>query len=178
MVSVKNKRRYYHVSVFDHGDVLNVRRVSPLDPDHREPGTPRLCVAPSVPQCLCARMMRPGRPAYVYRSEPRKGITPKGVWDSLITEERWIAPPDKLEKVDTICGEDMSLMFGILEEWHLQTGSAASVHLRIATLAHAWNVFGDRFAHSPWDRRVAESLAKGFDVDFDHPLSKLMDYVK
>lgn len=89
----------YHLTQEDFGPSLKVVRRAPkwAGKELREPATPRLCAAPSVAQCLIARLFYMNKPVYIYKTlKPVKGVTPKDVWDSLLTDERWILPGQEL----------------------------------------------------------------------------------
>lgn len=127
----------FHCSMLDHGEDMTVRRLTPLQPDKKEPSVPRLCVAPTVVQCFAARLMH-SHDVHVYATlRPTKGIQPKGVWDELVTDERWLIPNHRLHRVDTIprrIADDISL--DILR-WHERTKKAADYRIRVAALWRA-----------------------------------------
>jgi hypothetical protein len=89
----------YHLTQEDFGPSLKVDRRAPkwAGKELREPVTPRLCTAPSAAQCLIARLFYMNKPVYIYKTlKPVKGVTPRDVWDSMLTDERWILPGQEL----------------------------------------------------------------------------------
>lgn len=97
------KHKYLHVSTDWHGAVWTAKLQAPKWVGSSEPLTPRLCVGLHLAGCLAARWLDGQRDVYVYETEPRRSINPgRLVWDSLITQERWIVPPVKLKHVFTI----------------------------------------------------------------------------
>jgi hypothetical protein len=91
------RRHWWHCAETFHGMAWTARRVVPLCPPE-EPRTPRLCVASSVARCFAARLFVTD--VYAYRTaKPRSALPPRGVWDSRVTQERWIVPPVEMECV-------------------------------------------------------------------------------
>lgn len=73
--------------------------------DFDEPNTPRICVSPSVEQCMVAIYICPDDIFYVYRTEDKiKGTKEptKMIADAHITGERWIIKPTWFVRVGTL----------------------------------------------------------------------------
>lgn len=70
----------------------------PDDADYQEPIDPRVCVAPSVWQCLSALGRNDGPPSgrfFIYRFEAASTTDPtKPAGEAYISEERWITDED------------------------------------------------------------------------------------
>lgn len=156
----KQRLHLYHVSTLRLGSITAERR-TPLYADPKEPPTPRLCVCPSVPACLAARLF-PVRELYVYRTErPLRGVSPVGVWDSLITKERWLIPPAKLVRVGTITEEEVHEAQGDIRRFHRMTRKHSSHRLRVAQLEMAWRVLEGKFPIQR-ERRFSQRLCRMF----------------
>lgn len=102
-------RHWYHVSRIDHGEVFTAKRRHSHQSciPSKEPDTPRLCVAPSITDCLLAVVIE--GPGYVYKSPKRRGIPAQSVWDKDLTQEHWLVPPVTLARVAVIPAETMAL---------------------------------------------------------------------
>lgn len=128
------RRILYHCTQFDHGPELVVQRRFPIIRATGEPKTPRLCVAPSVAQCLVSSLMyRPGAVQVYATRQPMAGVTPLGVWDEVITWERWLLPGQRLVKVDTVDDATRAEVVTIPTLYH-EAGNLASFHSRVAHL--------------------------------------------
>lgn len=136
-------RRLYHCTQDDHGDQLVVGRRVPLVRAAGEPETPRLCVCPSVPQCVSAVMLWKNQPVRIYRSDrPRKGVTPRGVWDQVITGERWLIPGHRLELVGEIPVETVLQIYELPREYH-ELGMSSDYRLRTSQIVIASELLPD-----------------------------------
>lgn len=89
------KRYWYHLTQTNHGDSFTARRRPPLLRLKVEPTTPRVCVSNSIPGCFAAILLDRGAVGHVYRYYGNT-VPPSGIWDSVITGERWIVPPATL----------------------------------------------------------------------------------
>lgn len=161
----RRKQFLYHVS-HERLETLTVRRQVPVIADKREPATPRLCACPAVPNCVAAaNLVSSKKPVHVYRTpKPVRGITPKDVWDGVITDERWLIPPMELEHFATI---GVSEVAAILEPvfWFIRiTAKNVGIKGRIAVQLLAWDVLGDRFPHR-WQHKKTRELASHFGID-------------
>lgn len=130
------KQFLYHCTSIDYGDTLVVKKIIPTKSE-KEPNVPRLCVCPTIPQCLAARLFYKSS-IYVYKTvKPTRGVTPKNVWDSVITNERWLLPGHKLyrfTKIEKNIVQDISLD---IAKWHFKTKNKSDYKVRIATLWRA-----------------------------------------
>lgn len=154
------KQYHYHVSA-KRLDYLDVKRALPMCPSQNEPDVPRLCVCPSVPGCFAARVFTKRKDLYVYRTlKKTKGIKPYRVWDAVITGERWLIPPMRLERIATIDREDVARIqcYSVPILW-----TGADIQIRTAQLAIAWDVLGKRFPNHQ-ERRVCRFLLERFKV--------------
>lgn len=134
-MTIRGKARMYHLSLINHGPVLTVGRATPSDPSSKEPATPRLCVSPTIAQCLGARMFWPYTDVWVYRTEkPVRGVTPVDVWDACITHERWLLPGQSLQRVSKLDPVLVELVQKDIANWHVRTRQASSLKRRFATI--------------------------------------------
>ena len=156
----------FHCSAVDHGETLVVRRQLPHGSEHLdEPPVPRLCVSPCVQACIAARYWNYSGPVHVYRTkDKRKGIKPRGVWDQMISGERWIIPPAELVKVDLIEWDDVQKVSGLFAYYHTYTGRKADHRIRLAMQRQAFEVLGDRFPNPRFERFTVRA-ADGFGID-------------
>jgi hypothetical protein len=97
-----NARRWWHVTNDWHGAEWVARRIRPTGAPLGEPKTPRLCVSSWLAGALAARWTFEGRDIHCYLTEQRRTVPARGVWDAVITGERWVIPPAKLTHVLTI----------------------------------------------------------------------------
>lgn len=106
-----NRRYWYHVST------TLTKRVEHLKPrgnekgfnraDH-EPDNARICVAPSIEQCITAIPYRLGDSCTIYRTQERvRASKPKKVFDINITEEGWLQVPTTFVRLGTLEFEDV-----------------------------------------------------------------------
>lgn len=146
-----NKRTWFHCSASYLGDSFAVLRRTPRHMATGEPPTPRLCVAPSIACCFASVLFRTGSPVYSYRTrKPSRGIAPRGVWDAVITGERWLIPPTTLVLHRVIPIEDVEkAQFAV--RWYHSSGRSSSLRVRVAQLAIAATVLG-----STSDRRRSQ----------------------
>jgi hypothetical protein len=108
------KRRYwYHVS-----STLNKKEeyLIPWDEDRGfnrggyEPEGERICVAPSIEQCITAIPYTLTNKLTIYRTKsPVKANPPKDVFDSKITQEGWLLKPTMFVKIGKIDFNDILL---------------------------------------------------------------------
>jgi len=79
-----------------------------------EPSGKRICVAPSVEQCITAIPYYLGTILTIYRTKsPVKAKKAKGVFDVKITQEGWIQIPTSFVKVGILKFEDVEKFLGI-----------------------------------------------------------------
>jgi hypothetical protein len=154
-------RHWYHCTADDHGPRFVADRRWPKDTnrDAREPLTPRLCVGPSVPACLAAVLFVAfRRPVFVYRTEaPRRANRPVGVWDEVVTRERWIVPPAPMVLVDVVDEDAVEAAQAAVWYYHHRSKQNSDLRVRVAQLALAVEAVGRYHPHlvTPGDRRHA-----------------------
>lgn len=125
-------RPQYHCTTADFGPRWTAARVCPRFVGPREPRTPRLCVAPSVPGCFAARLFDQNQPVWVYRTvRPHRGNGPVGVWDAPLTGERWLVPPVELDRVGVVPGET-ALAIGLAASQYVRSHRSSNVRIRAA----------------------------------------------
>jgi hypothetical protein len=143
-----NARFWFHCSNDDNGErwSLRPRRPSPLRYGVAEPLTPRLCVAPTIASCFAATLFDMDKPVYVYRTATtRRGVKPVKVWDQPITGERWIVDRVEMVRIETISAALADQVNDPIRFYHMrQPNKGTGVKLRVAQLAHAINVLGDK----------------------------------
>jgi hypothetical protein len=94
------KRYYYHIrqsGSWGEKVTLEPRADGPNRND-LEPDVPRICVAPTIAQCIVALgNIINARPIYVYRTakklSTKEVVEPWEVPDAMITDEAWIVEP-------------------------------------------------------------------------------------
>ena len=102
-----------------------------------EPPTPRLCVCECPARCMAAVVARIG---FVYRTEtPRRTVAPVGVYDKIITGERWVVPPVRMVLVGRISAEACAEICGPSVEY-LNTHGKVSHAERCRQLERATRV--------------------------------------
>lgn len=107
-----SKRRYwYHISTTlgkKHEYLIPWGEKKGANRSGAEPDGERVCVAPSIEQCLTALPYYLGTICTVYRTKsPLKVTKPRGVFDARITHEGWIERPASFVKVGILRFEDV-----------------------------------------------------------------------
>lgn len=136
------KQFWYHCSQKDHGVRWVPERRCPSNIGKSEPRTPRLCVAPFVPDCFVAALFEAPAPVHVYRTAKKySGIKPRDVHDAPLTGERWLIPPVVLERVGTI---DRATVADVTSNaiWFYRRYRIGLVKVKYAMLAEAWTKLG------------------------------------
>ena len=97
------RRHWFHISTTLQKES---ERLFPRDNDEgfnrsgREPNIKRICVSPTLEQCLTAVPYGKRDTIYIYRTRSKvKAIPPVGVFDSAITMEGWITRPTWFDRV-------------------------------------------------------------------------------
>jgi hypothetical protein len=113
-----NKRRYwYHISTTlgkKHEYLIPWGEKKGVNRSGDEPDGERVCVAPTIEQCLTALPYYLGTVCTVYRTKsPLKVAKAKGVFDSRITHEGWIQRPTAFVKVGILRFEDVEKALGV-----------------------------------------------------------------
>jgi hypothetical protein len=125
-------RHWYHCTDRRTEQAWTAVRRAPITKASSEPSTPRLCVSPTVAQALAAAWWSGERPVRVYITEKRRTVPPTGVWDAVMTGERWIIPPVRLTLLATIPATAIE---------------AAQVGLAPTITGQRWSHFGQRFVN-------------------------------
>lgn len=168
------KKKYmYHCTVDNHGPILTVQRRVP-ERGKKEPNTPRLCVSDTIPRCLAGRLFPVGKDIHVYRTDkPVRGISPNGVWDSCITDERWLIPPQKLYHVDTINGDCVKEIQAILWEV-VRARRGANIRIRASYYAMLLAFLPEKYVTKRdrnWSNTVLDILGIQSDYLLEIPCS-------
>jgi hypothetical protein len=109
------KRYWYHVSttltkrvetLVPWGGMLATNR-SPTEPAGR-----RICVAPSIEQCIVAIPYHYGADVAIYRTQDKELATESNnVFDAKVTDEGWLTKPTTFIKLGTLDFEDIERHF-------------------------------------------------------------------
>ena len=105
--SVYERRLYwYHVSTTLKNKYVNLvpwGQINGINWGGGEPNDKRICVAPSIEQCITAIPYILESTCNIYRTKSRLVAThPKGVFDSKITQEGWLHKPTSFVKIGII----------------------------------------------------------------------------
>jgi hypothetical protein len=112
-------RYWYHVST-----TLNKPRLKLIPWDNskgfnraaNEPDVARICVAPTIEQCITAIPYVDWETYNIYRTEkPVAASPPSDVFDSNITQEGWIKVPTVFVKVGKLVLNDVSSRYIVME---------------------------------------------------------------
>jgi hypothetical protein len=83
------------------------------------------------------------KPVYVYRTEkPRRAVAPRGVWDAVVTRERWLIPPVKMVLERVIESNEVARAQTAVRLYHEITRRKSSLNVRVAQFAIAADVLG------------------------------------
>lgn len=160
----RTRRHWYHCTPHDKGPAFTADRRPPDLRADKEPLTPRLCVCDTPAACMAAVLFPEGRPVFVYRTEaPRNAVAPVGVWDRVITGERWLVPPVRMVKWDTLGPPTVEAISAAIRLYHWATRDKSSVHLRVAQYMIAVRVLGDRYT-DPAERRLLARFARRLGI--------------
>ena len=106
-----HKRYWYHVST-----TLNrkLHKLIPWDSDEGfnrasdEPEGKRICVSPTIEQCIVAIPYSYNSVLYVYRTLNKvRAIKSHGIFDGKVTDEAWIKSPTYFQKIGKIRFDDI-----------------------------------------------------------------------
>lgn len=129
------RRYWWHCTAEYHGATWIAERRCPKNCSRWEPKTPRLCVAPTIAECFAAVLFPVDRSVYCYRSEKKyNGVTPKGVWDAVITREAWLIPPVRMLLVRTVAAPDVVRSQEFVRMYHTLTRKTSSLRVRVSQL--------------------------------------------
>lgn len=159
----RNDRHWFHCAEDYHGDTWNVPRKRPTLIGPEEPLTPRLCVARSVAACFAARLF--AKDVHVYRTERvRRTVKPNGVYDAVITGERWLIPPVTMVKVATIPRHVSWEIGGYLHDWIELHNCAPTKLVRCLAYDRAIRILTrlDRTFAEPWEARFMDKAVAMF----------------
>ncbi len=139
------RRTLYHCSEVHHGETWTPRPRLPRIVDDKEPPVPRVCVAPSVPACFASRLFL--RQVYVYKTYAG-GVRPRGVWDAMVTRERWIVHPVEFRLVRTIPVDVVRKVTEAVRIYHDELKKRASLRTRVCQYAITVDLLGA----TAWER--------------------------
>lgn len=108
--SLYDKRRYwYHASdTLDEPQIRLIPRNWGENRSDGEPDTTRICVAPTIEQCITALPYTFRTKLTIYRTKsPVQASCPDGVFDSNITKEGWLLKKTSFIKMGTIRFSDI-----------------------------------------------------------------------
>jgi len=113
-----SKRRYwYHVSTTlgkKHEYLTPWGEKKGFNRSGDEPDGDRICVAPTIEQCLTAIPYYLGTVCTVYKTKsPVFATKPHGIFDAKVTEEGWIQTPTAFVKVGILRFEDIEKSLGV-----------------------------------------------------------------
>lgn len=138
------KRYWWHCTSDYHGESWTAVRRPPKHRSVREPDTPRLCVAPTIAECFSAVLFNENKPVYCYRTAKKcRGVSPKNVWDSVVTREAWLIPPVQMVLARTIPTVDAQSAQEFVRLYHRLTRRNSSLRIRVAQLMCAASVLGE-----------------------------------
>jgi len=161
---------WYHCTVCNHGQTWVAERRAPIMRAADEPLTPRLCVCPSPAECFSAILFPTHRDVYVYRtSNERRAVAPRGVWDKIITGERWLIPPVEMQLFCAIPASVVADCQTAIRLYHEETRNRSDIRTRIAQLALSAAIFRRQYRHlaSRSLSRFCDSLCSSFDIGKD-----------
>ncbi len=161
------RRHWYHCSAVDLGAAFVARRRPPVLRTPGEPLTPRLCVCDTVAACFAAVLFPDRRPVFVYRTQtPRRAVRPVGVWDQVITGERWLIPPVRMVRVAVIPRTAVANATAAIRLYHEATRKCSTAQLRVAQYAVATAALGPEYT-SPRERRLVNRFCRKLGVGGD-----------
>jgi hypothetical protein len=133
---------------------------------------PVLCVCSTVSSCFASRFFDPA-PVHVYRTPvPRRGIRPTGVWDQVVTGERWLIE-GWLVHERTVPVELVARATEAVRLYHRTVKRKSTVRLRVAQLRIAHEVLGG----PQWQARLLEMFERTLRMETtgeDYVLAQLL----
>lgn len=143
----EKKRYWYHVSTTLKKPLEFLKPRSNDEGFNRSEGEPdikRICVSPTLSQCLIAIPYRKQNILYIYRTE-KQVIAKKssGVFDSPVTMEGWLTKPTWFVRMGTLDMEKITNSNGKL----IKVPSEVASHgcLNFSKILYRWWV-----GHDPW----------------------------
>lgn len=157
------RKTLYHCTVDNHGIRLKVTRKVPRYASRNEPAVPRLCVCPTIPQCIASTLLY-GVPVHVYATDkPLKGVTPYRVWDEVITDERWLIPGQSLSYHLRLPRDVIDSITLDIARWHCRTKQHSNMEVRLAML---WRACVTLPQHTPrWLTRFVDRSCDELRID-------------
>lgn len=121
------KRYWYHISTtLRHKRVHLFPKGDGINRGGAEPDGKRICVSPTVEQCLTAIPYTLDARCTIYKTEKKvKADKPKDVFDAKVTQEGWIQMPTTFVKVGKIRLGDVEKGLGVE---HVVEEAASSGH--------------------------------------------------
>lgn len=111
------KRYWYHVSTTLRKRTTTLTPwdgVKAVNRDPTEPAGKRICVAPTVEQCIVAIPYHLGATVSIYRTKDKvMAEKPKDVFDANVTGEGWITVPTTFVKIGRLNFEDIEQGLGV-----------------------------------------------------------------
>jgi len=158
---MSRRRHWYHCTQHRQDATWQAERRPPITRAKSEPLTPRLCVSDSVARALAACWWT--RDVAVYVTEERRTVPPSGVFDAVLTGERWVIPPVRLSLVGVIPFWAIDEAQDGLEPW-LTDVRYEDWNRRATKLRKMAIVVREHLpqAHESWVERFAEKCARLF----------------
>lgn len=124
-----NRRYWYHVTDTKHwGESIILNPRIPVRLGEDEPQIERICVAPTVAQCISA--VRPEESFLcIYRTAtPVSAYWPNGVSDYRITQEKWLLRPTRFVNVGYIDDYITNALYSIFSKLGYACGDKTNLH--------------------------------------------------
>jgi hypothetical protein len=113
----KRKRYWYHVSTTLKDKYITLIPWSGTASSNRsstEPQGKRICVAPTIEQCIAAVPYILAEKFNIYRTrKPTIANEPRGIFDAKVTQEGWLHDPTQFVKVGILKFGDVEKTLGI-----------------------------------------------------------------
>jgi hypothetical protein len=111
----KHKRYWYHVSTTLKDKYINmVPWDDGFNRSSSESTGKRICVSPSIEQCIAAIPYILSQYCNIYRTrKPIVASEPKGIFDSKVTHEGWLHEPTDFVKIGMLKFSDVEKTLGI-----------------------------------------------------------------
>ena len=149
------KKLWFHATDEWKGESFVSSLCLPKVVSDKEPPVPRLCVGPSVASCFAARMFTIN-PIYVYACFC-SAVKPKGVWDCVLTGERWVIHRQVLFHYCTI-SRDVNLKITYYDRVFHMSGAKCNHKRRAATYARAVEELDEHTTAR--DKRIIKAFRK------------------
>jgi len=138
--SLYNRRKYwYHVSTTLKGKHIRLIPWGEDEASNRsgdEPRGKRICVAPTVEQCITAIPYYMATVCTIYRTKsPVEAHRPKNVFDSRVTNEGWLKHPTNFVKIGILKFQDVERGIGVKD---VISEAASSDDIKYSKEVLAW----------------------------------------